>query len=272
LRTSLARSTFRIALLGALLAAPLTFSASVSTARAAEPPIPPMPEQFVTDTAGVLSSATQTSLNTQLAEYDQKTGHQIIVWIGQTTGGAPLEDWTIRAFTKWKVGRKGLDDGLALFLFMQDHKIRIEVGYGLEGVVTDARASQIARNIIAPKLKAGDVDGAVTDGVNALIATIGGASPEQTGENNESTASNASPADILVPLIFVIIFFVVVTLIARSSRYAAGRGYTIGSGGSGAGWWGGFSGGDSGGSSGDSFGGFSGGGGMGGGGGASASW
>jgi len=263
LRTPFARR----ALLGALLAA--LFVASVVPARAAEAPIPPMPAQFVTDTAGVLSSDTQSSLNTQLADYDQKTGHQIIVWIGQTTGDTPLEDWTIQAFTKWKVGRKGLDDGLALFLFMQDHKIRIEVGYGLEGTVTDARASQIARNIIAPKLKAGDVDGAVTDGVNALIAAIGGASPEQTGENNQSAESNTSVADIVVPLIFVIIFFVVVTMITRSSRYAAGRGYTIGSAGYGAGWWGGSGGGDSGGSS---FGGFSGGGGMGGGGGASASW
>jgi uncharacterized protein len=256
-----------VVLAGALLVAVLVVSNTRS--RAAEAPIPPMPAQFVTDTAGALSSDTQTALNAQLADYNQKTGHQIIVWIGQTTGDTPLEDWTISAFTKWKVGRKGLDDGLALFLFMQDHKIRIEVGYGLEGTVTDARASQIARNIIAPKLKAGDPDGAVTDGVNALIAAIGGASPEQTGEN-QSTASNTSVADILVPLIFVFIFFVVVTVISRSARYASGRGYTIGSAGYGAGWWGGSSGGDFSGSGGG--GGFSGGGGMGGGGGASASW
>jgi uncharacterized protein len=248
----------------------------VQQARAAEEPIPPMPTQWVTDAAGALMPTTRDAVNGQLAEYYRTTGHQFIVYIGQTTGDTPLEDWTIHAFTNWKVGRKGLDDGLALFIFMRDHKIRIEVGYGLEGQLTDARASQIARTVIATHLKEGDVDGAVTAGVNALIAAVGGAPPEQTGETQ---TTGVSPVFwVIAP--FVVFFIVTIFMIAafiRSTAYAARRGYTIGSGGYGPGWWGGvggFSGGSSGGSDfggGDS-GGFSGGGGMGGGGGASASW
>ncbi|HZV78263.1 MAG TPA: TPM domain-containing protein [Candidatus Binatus sp.] len=241
-------------------------------ARAAETPIPPAPTMWVTDTAGALSQSTVDKLNAQLKQYEQSTGHQVIVWIGQTTGDTPLEDWTIKAFTKWKLGRKGLDDGLALFIFMLDHKIRIEVGYGLEGQVTDATASRIARTIIAPKMKAGDVDGAVTDGVDAMIAAIGGQEPAPEAPPSQSQPSLPTVLfDFIFPLFFVILFFII---IVRSASYASRRGYTIGSGGYGTGWWGGFSGGGDGGgwSGGDGGGGFSGGGGGGGGGGASASW
>ncbi|MBV8366320.1 MAG: TPM domain-containing protein, partial [Candidatus Eremiobacteraeota bacterium] len=236
----------------------------IAPARAAEEPIPPAPTMWVTDTAGALSQSTVDSLNVQLQKYEQSTGHQIIVWVGQTTGDTPLEEWTINAFTKWKLGRKGLDDGLALFIFMRDHKIRIEVGYGLEGQVTDAMASQIARNVIAPKLRAGDPDGAVTEGVAALIDAIGG-QPQQNAPPPEQAQSPQSWVSVLLslvfPLFFVIIFFIV---IIRSAAYASRRGYTIGSGGYGSGWWGG--GGDFGGGwSGGGGGGFSGGGGAGGG-------
>jgi uncharacterized protein len=258
------------ALVATLVVALLGPMALLKPARADTVPIPAAPTAWVTDNSGVLSMATRDALESQLAEYARSSGHQVIVWIGETTGDAPLEDWTIRAFTQWKVGRKGLDDGLALFIFMRDHKVRIEVGYGLEGQVTDARASDIARNIIAAKLKTGDVDGAVSGGVNALIAAIGGASAEQTGETNGTDTAWVWG---FVLSIFFVVF--VLVLVIRSARYATGRGYTIGSSGSGPGWWGGLSSGgfSSGGfSGGGGFGGLSGGGGMGGGGGASASW
>ena len=103
----------------------------VSTAllHAAETPLPPSPTQWVTDTANFLSPEAVRSLDARLAAYAQATGHQLIVYIAPTTGDAPIEDWAVRAFAKWKVGRKGLDDGLALFIMPQDHKMRIEVGY-----------------------------------------------------------------------------------------------------------------------------------------------
>jgi uncharacterized membrane protein YgcG len=83
------------------------------------------------------------TLNARLSEYQQATGGQLIVYVAPTTGDAPIEDWAVRAFAKWKVGRKGLDDGLALFIMPQDRKIRIEVGYGLEAIIPDAIASRV---------------------------------------------------------------------------------------------------------------------------------
>jgi len=234
---------------------------------AAETPIPPAPTTWVTDTAGLLSPATRDALERRLSAYSAATGHQVIVWIGTTTGDAPLEDWTIRAFTKWKVGRKKLDDGLALFMFSQDRKVRIEVGYGLEGVVTDAIASQIIRNEIVPHMRDGDADGAVTAGIDALLATIGG--EQGAPPKPYASASGDDYVGFLGVAFFIFVIFIIISAVVwRNRRYT-----TLGSGpiifggwGSSGGWSGGSSGGGGG------FGGFSGGGGGGGGGGASGGW
>jgi uncharacterized protein len=157
---------------------------SAASGFAAETPIPPSPTQWVTDTANFLSPETVQALSARLAAYEKATGHQIIVYIAPTTGDAPIEDWAVRAFAKWKVGRKGLDDGLALFIFPKDRKMRIEVGYGLEPVVPDAIASRIINEVMAPRLQAGHPDEAVTAAVTALTGVIGGQSdalpPERT--------------------------------------------------------------------------------------------
>jgi len=219
----------------------------------------------VTDDAGFLSASERETLDNQLRTYQTQTGHQVIVWIGQTTGDTPLEEFTINAFTKWKVGRKGLDDGAVLFVFAQDHKLRIEVGYGLEPVLTDARSSEIVRNVIVPKIRAGDNDSAIQSGVDAMVAAIGG-QPEPSQPGGASAQFG--------PLIGLVIF-ILIWLIVTGMIFAARRSYTLGSGrgygGYGGGFWGGLGGGFGGGSGGGG-GGFGGGGGMGGGGGASGGW
>ena len=141
----------------------------------AAPPIPPPPTEWVTDTLGFLSDTTRQTLNVRLETYERASGHQALVWVGKTTGDAPIEDWTARAFKAWSVGRKGLDDGLILFVFVDDRKARVEVGYGLEGDVPDATASRILNEIVIPRIKTGDHDSALTLGVEALITDIGGA-------------------------------------------------------------------------------------------------
>ena len=148
--------------------------ASSALLYAAETPIPPSPTQWVTDTAHFLSPETVSSLNARLSAYEQSTGHQLIVYIAPTTGDDPIEDWSVRAFAKWKVGRKGLDDGLALFIMSQDHKMRIEVGYGLEAVVPDAIASRIINEVMQPRIQAGHPDEAVTAAIDSLTGVIGG--------------------------------------------------------------------------------------------------
>jgi uncharacterized protein len=148
--------------------------ASTALLYAAETPIPPSPTEWVTDTVNLLSPETVRSLNARLAAYEQATGHQLIVYIAPTTGDAPIEDWAVRAFAKWKVGRKGLDDGLALFIMSQDRKMRIEVGYGLEAVVPDAIASRVINEVMAPRIQAGHPDDAVTAAIDSLTGVIGG--------------------------------------------------------------------------------------------------
>jgi uncharacterized protein len=243
-----------------------------SLARAhAETPIPPAPTDWVTDRAGFLSPAAVSDLDARLGDYARRTGHQVLVYIDHTTGGVPIEDWGVRAFERWRVGRSGVDDGLVLLVFADDHRVRFEVGYGLEDRVPDALAKRIIEEQIVPRIRAGDRDGAIRAGVGAVTAAIGGASGEAPGLVEE-------PAQRPVPLwmkivggvVFLIFMAFVVThpslawlmLLSIGSGRGSGRG---GWGGGGLGGGGGFSGGGGGG-------GFSGGGGGSGGGGASGSW
>jgi uncharacterized protein len=250
---------------GVLLGAALLF-ACANPAAAAGFAAPPVPTRWATDTAGFLTPSTRDTLDTALQAYEQRTGHQVLVYIGTTTGDVPLEDYTVNAFAAWKVGRNGLDDGLVLFIFAKDHKVRIEVGYGLEPVVTDAASAEIIRNVIAPEMRAGDNDAAVTDGVAKLLATIDGtAAPEMNG-SGETQATPEEPSAPEQPSLVSLIFFglaviVFIIIFIRSPGFALYLLFTLMSGGRGGG---GFSGGGGGG--------FSGGGGRSGGGGASGSW
>lgn len=244
--------------------------------------VPPTPNHYVTDSQGALSSATHARLEQRLRRYEEKTGNQIIVYIGDTTGGVPLEEWTAQAADAWKIGHAKHDNGAVLFLFMRDHRVRIEVGYGLESVLTDAVTKRIIDTRIVPQMKAGNVDGAVENGISAML---GAASP---GYVDGSPGPSAAPfssdlpdwAAVLIILTLFGLFIVLpVTIIAiivsRKRRGGFGKAFHDmwfwnPGGGSGA-FFGGYSGGGGGGFGGDG-GGFSAGGGSFGGGGASGSW
>lgn len=239
--------------------------------------IPPAPTHFVTDNAHALSAETQTRLETRLEAFQKQTGDQVIVWIGQTTGSESLEQFTVDAAQKWRVGKKGKDNGAALFLFMGDHKARIEVGYGLEGVLTDARSGQIIRDTIVPLMKKGDTDAAVEGGVNAMLSTIDPSfalpSPAASSDSS-SDDTGAALATLAVFLIVVggLIFATIVTIRRRGKPHGDwmdawmfGTAAQVAGGGSSHWYGGGFGGGGGGG-------GFSGGGGSFGGGGASGGW
>jgi uncharacterized protein len=136
--------------------------------------IPPAPARWVEDTGGFLSPAARITLDARLERYERATGHQVVVWIGGSLGGTPLDDWAVRTFAAWKVGRKGLDDGVVMFVLAKDRTIDIEVGYGLEDELPDASASRIIREVMAPRLRTGDRDGAVMAGADAILAAIEG--------------------------------------------------------------------------------------------------
>lgn len=135
---------------------------------------PPTPIRFVTDGAELLSPSARDSLDARLAVYEKRTGHQVLVWTARSLEGEAPEDFASRTFAAWKVGRKGIDDGLVLFIFKDDRKIRFEVGYGLEERLPDAIASRIIREEMEPRLHSGDTDGAVFHGVGAALQAIGG--------------------------------------------------------------------------------------------------
>lgn len=147
--------------------------ASLWTAAVAAP-IPQAPSGWVTDTAAFLSPAALRTLDARLADYERTTGHQIVVWIGSGIGQEPLEEWAVKTFAAWRLGRKGIDDGLALFVLSEERKLAIEVGYGLEERVPDAVAARVIHEVMAPKLRAGERDAAITAGVDALLAAIEG--------------------------------------------------------------------------------------------------
>jgi uncharacterized protein len=128
----------------------------------------------VTDTASLLSEPTRAALDARLEAFQSSSGHELLVWIAPTASGLPPEDFAVMAFKAWRVGRAGLDDGIVLFLFVQDHQARIEVGYGLEGVVTDAQSARILRDVLAPLLRAGQGDHAVVASVDALVGLLKG--------------------------------------------------------------------------------------------------
>jgi uncharacterized protein len=155
-------------------AALIAVMAACAPARA-QTPIPDAPSAWVTDKARLLSLGEAAGLDARLAAFESASGHQVLVYIDRTTGGVPLEDWTVRAFARWRVGRKGIDDGVVLFVFTQDRCVRIEVGYGLEDRLPDARAARIVDEVVVPAMRAGRPDEAVRAGAEALLAAAGGA-------------------------------------------------------------------------------------------------
>jgi uncharacterized protein len=199
-------------------------------ALAADFQIPPTPDRFVTDNAGALSSGARATIESTLQTYAKSTGHQILVWIGQTTGDVPLETWTVETVNKWKVGRRSYDDGAVLFLFMQDHKIRIEVGYGLEGALTDADSDRIIRHVIAPAMRSGDMDGAVSAGVAAMLATIspsykGVTPPPESGEGE--TTNLTSPTGLAILAVLGLGFGFLLLMVILQAVWFRRHGYTV---------------------------------------------
>jgi len=208
-----------------------------------------------------MSPGARSSLDSRLAGYAQSTGHQLIVYIGQTTGDAPIDDWAVRAFERWKVGRKGIDDGLVLFIMAADRKLRIEVGYGLEAQVPDAIASRVINDVIVPRIQAGDRDGAVTSGMDAVMMVIGGgALPAERGRRERQPIPLAQFIFLAIIGVIALVMFVTnpsLAMLLLFNIFSGGGRRDRDDWGGGGGWGGG---------------GFSGGGGRSGGGGASGSW
>ncbi len=235
---------------------------ATSTALASGPAIPPVPTRFVTDKAGALSPGTAASLEQRLESFEKETSNQFLVYTERVVPeGTTLEEYTVACAQAWKAGQTQRKNGMILFVFPESHKVRLEVGYGLEGAMPDALARRVLDEQVLPRFRAGDTDGGIAAGVEAAIAATKG-EYKGTGRTQGEKRQEKPRFPIGLLLLAFVLFFGVFPAVFGSRR----RGYSyIGGGGWGGGGFGGFGGGGGGG-------GFSGGGGSFGGGGASGSW
>jgi uncharacterized protein len=229
----------------------------------------------VVDAANLIAPADESALDAKLAAYEKETGRQMVVATIPSLEGYPIEDYGYRLGRTWGIGSKEKDDGTLLIVAPNDRKVRIEVGYGLEPIMTDAYSSVIINTQILPRFKAGDFTGGITAGTDAMIAQLK-LTPEEAAARLKAaeTTSDGNGGGIPFALIFwlIVLFFIILPAFRRGKRGRKHRGsgpIVIW----GPGDWGGGSGGGwGGGSGGGGFGGFSGGGGSFGGGGSSGSW
>jgi uncharacterized protein len=223
--------------------------------------IPPVPAQYFNDYAGVISSGTRQHLNQVLEDFERQTSSQVVVAIyPKMQTDSSIEDYTVRVAQAWRVGQKVKNNGAVLFVFINDRKMYVQVGYGLEGALPDALCKRIVEDEIRPEFKAGNYDAGLSAGVAAILAATKG---EYHGTGRTAAEgrgrSKFPPLFILIPVAW--IFVVILSRRLRGGSYytssgwdSSGGGWSIGGGGGGGG------------------GGFSGGGGSFGGGGAGGSW
>ena len=243
-----------------------TLVALVSLSSQAAEIIPPKPAGYFNDYAGVVSKEAALHFNEQLAQFERETSNQVVVAVfPKMQSDSSIEDYTQRVAQSWGVGQKDKRNGVVLFVFIEDRKMFIQVGYGLEGALPDITAFDITEYRIKPHLRSGDYEGALAIGIDLICKAIRG-EYKGSGKTVAEQHGKASAPSFL----FFIIFIIVLIVISRVARRLGGYGYSSGrggpiffpTGGGGGGW-----------SSGDGgSGGFSGGGGSFGGGGAGSSW
>ena len=249
----------------ALLVAALLVSLATES-RAAEV-IPPKPDRYFNDYAGVVSKQAADRFNEQLAQFERETSDQVVVAVfPKMQSDSDVADYTQRVAQAWGVGQKERRNGVVLFVFTQDRKMFIQVGYGLEGALPDATAFDITERRIKPLFRSGNYEAGLATGIDLICKAILG-EYKGTGKTvAEQRHTKGAPS-----ILFFIIFVVVLIIISRVMRRLGGYGYSSGRGGpiflptgGGGGW--------SSGGGGGGFSGFSGGGGSFGGGGAGSSW
>lgn len=231
--------------------------------------IPPAPTDYVYDPSHTLDPQIKSQFTQLLSNADQKTGNQIVIALFPTLEGEDLVDYVNRIFKAWNPGQKGKDNGIVLAVFLKERKIRIEVGYGLEATLTDARTKRIIEEEIVPRFKLGHIPQGLASGVQRILQTIEDPNAQYDPRPRKQ---RSLPKFIFIGLVL-IIFFILYGVDRMTSLSSTG-GSTYyrrrrspfwghgGWGGGGSGWGGGGFGG----------GGFSGGGGSSGGGGASGNW
>ena len=167
---------------GGIVAAAAVLFASAALAVAWDPPkdglrpVPPLTSQ-VTDLTGTLSPSDRQALESKLHDWEARTGNQLVVLIVPTTAPEPIEEYSLRVAEAWKIGQKGKDNGALFLIAKDDRHMRIEVGYGFEGVLTDVTSRRIIGETVAPYFKQGQFAQGINAGVDRIIEVIGSGEP-----------------------------------------------------------------------------------------------
>ncbi len=253
----------------------------LTLAALAQPKFPPLTGRIVDD-AGLLSTAQRTQIETDLRALEAKSSDQLVVYTTRSLQGYPIEDFGYQLGRAWKIGQAGGNNGVVLIVAPNDRKVRIEVGRGLEGQMTDLMSKIIVDNAILPAFRRGDFAGGIVAGVRDIkdVLTGDAEAVKERAKWGQKRSDQSDPMATLLPILVIFVFAYILWSNAQAARQlppSAQRRRRLGDGnvivipggwGS-SGSWGGGSGGSS---SGDSGGGFSGGGGDFGGGGSSGSW
>lgn len=193
--------------------AALLLSACLVQADVAIPPL----TSSVTDLTGTLSPSEVAQLQRKLANFEARKGSQIAVLILSTTRPETIEQYSIRVVDAWKLGRKGVDDGVLLLVAKQDRTVRIEVGYGLEGVLPDAIAKRIVEETIVPRFRQGNFAAGINAGVDQIIAVIQGEPlPPPQPRSAGSGGASAEAGGFLDNFIFIFIILLVAGKVLQS--------------------------------------------------------
>lgn len=175
----------------------------------------------VNDYAELLSPATEASLESVLKSLESSDSTQIVVLTIGSLQGDSLEEFSLRVVEDWKIGQQGLDNGVLLLVARDDRKIRIEVGYGLEGKLTDMTAGRIIGNVMGPRFKQGDFNQGIIDGIGAIVMTVRGEFTA-AAEAKPNGSGREDPGGLLTSMIF--IFFIFGSLLRKSKVAAAAVG------------------------------------------------
>lgn len=149
----------------------------------------------VNDNAQILSENARKSLTETLKEHEDRTTNQIVILTILSLEGESIEDFSNKVFNEWKLGQKDRDNGILIVIVPEEKKMRIEVGYGLEGTLTDLQSGRIIRNIMAPRFREGNLDGGITDGTLAVISILNGNDLPESALVDE-TASSSVQSDL----------------------------------------------------------------------------
>ena len=174
------------------------------TQTTAQKPIPELWGQRIHDDAHVLKQETIDALEKRLKVYEDSTSNQIAILTTPSLDGEVLEEYSLKVAEAWKLGKKEKDNGVLLLIAVDDHKMRIEVGHGLEGILTDAHSSRIIRNELTPNFRKSDYDAGVTAAVDAMIKSIGG---EYSAEDSGTEMSTTNLL-LLIGVIMISVFFI----------------------------------------------------------------